>query len=339
MRPSKYYHSQGIDKREYSSLAYERKRKLELFNKMVLEGTSKGTALEALQISQATLYRWRRRYGSLGLTGLEAESRRPFNLRQPIKNPKLEQLVYFLRKENPLWGRNKIATLINRDYRIKASIPTVGRIISSFIKRGKLKPAWYFYGPKPRKPREFKGHAKRWKYGMKASRPGELIQIDHMDVDLPDAWHPIKHFNAVCPITKWNINQVFSKATANNATQFLDQVIKNFPFPVRSIQVDGGCEFMSEFEIACAARDIALWVLPPRSPEYNGSVERTNGTLRREFYQCYAGDTMLFDLQKALDRWTHRYNHFRPHQALGNLTPFLYYQAIRNKEAHLSQMY
>ena len=59
------------------------------------------------------------------------------------------------------------------------------------------------------------------------------------------------------------------------------------PFPVKAIQVDGGSEFMAEFEVACQARGLALYVLPPRSPQMNGAVERCNGAWRYEFYQTY----------------------------------------------------
>jgi putative transposase len=38
------------------------------------------------------------------------------------------------------------------------------------------------------------------------------------------------------------------------------------PFPVKVIQVDGGSEFMAEFETAYQAKGVALCVLPPRSP-------------------------------------------------------------------------
>ncbi len=50
--------------------------------------------------------------------------------------------------------------------------------------------------------------------------------------------------------------------------------------PVSSVQVDGGSEFMQEFETACRDAGIPLHVLPPRRPDINGSVERSNRTLR-----------------------------------------------------------
>ena len=58
------------------------------------------------------------------------------------------------------------------------------------------------------------------------------------------------------------------------------------PDPVKAIQIDGGSEFMAEFEQACADKNLPLYVLPPRSPKLNGAVERCNGAWRYEFYAC-----------------------------------------------------
>jgi transposase InsO family protein len=62
-------------------------------------------------------------------------------------------------------------------------------------------------------------------------------------------------------------------------------------------------------------------VLPPNSPKLNGRVERSHRTHEEEFYECYDGDLRLEELRPALLAWETVYNHVRPHQALGQLTP------------------
>ncbi len=93
------------------------------------------------------------------------------------------------------------------------------------------------------------------------------------------------------------------------------------PFPVRAIQVDGGSEFMADFELACQRAGLRLFVLPPRSPKLNGHVERANRTHAEEFWECYDGDLELPTTRTALRAWEDVYNTVRPHQALGYLTP------------------
>lgn len=86
---------------------------------------------------------------------------------------------------------------------------------------------------------------------------------------------------------------------------------------------------MAGFETACQAKGIALSILPPRSPKRNGRVERRNGTVRREFWECDAGDLELPALQQALQDWESRDNHERPHQALGYQTPRHHLDTLR----------
>jgi hypothetical protein len=69
-------------------------------------------------------------------------------------------------------------------------------------------------------------------------------------------------------------------AAYSNATSRSAKAIKQLPFPVLSIQIDGGAEFMKEFEQACSLLNIPLFVLPPRSPKCNANVERANSTFR-----------------------------------------------------------
>ena len=96
------------------------------------------------------------------------------------------------------------------------------------------------------------------------------------------------------------------------------------PFPVKAIQVDGGSEFQSAFEEACQEMKLPLFVLPPRSPKLNGHVERAQRTHTEEFYELYDGDLEMAPLNEALRNWERVYNHVRPHQALGYLTPHQY---------------
>ena len=45
------------------------------------------------------------------------------------------------------------------------------------------------------------------------------------------------------------------------------------PFPVKAIQVDGGSEFMAEFETACPAKGIALYVVA-REERESGELDQ-----------------------------------------------------------------
>ena len=90
---------------------------------------------------------------------------------------------------------------------------------------------------------------------------------------------------------------------------------------------------MKDFEQLCQEKNIPLFVLPPKSPKYNGNVERCNGTTRDEFYSQYMDLFNVHSIRKQLESFNKKYNTYRPHQSLGNLTPMEYfkkhYQEVR----------
>ncbi|MYA07976.1 MAG: transposase [Holophagales bacterium] len=69
---------------------------------------------------------------------------------------------------------------------------------------------------------------------------------------------------------------------------------------------------------------LELCVLPPRSPQLNGRVERLQATYRDEFYGSYTLPHRIEPLNRCLDDFNHHYNRQRSHQALGGLTPWQY---------------
>ncbi len=146
-------------------------------------------------------------------------------------------------------GKAKLRAMLARDG-LALSVSTVGRILSRAIADGRIKPASFCEGrAKPKRRRSFgDAWANQWRHGDRARGPGEMLQIDHMTYsrdgralkEVPaDSASP-----AVRTVTRFMAARVLSRATAGNAKRFLEAVLKAMPFPVRSIQVDGGSEFM-----------------------------------------------------------------------------------------------
>ena len=324
----KLYHINHIDETEYSKIAYERKDKLDKIALLLSDGCSESVALEAVDIRRSTYYRWKRNYASLGFAGLENESKRPNKVRKASWSQEIEMRIYLLRKKFPLWGKQKLAVIYERNYGKKISQSMVGRILTKLKKRGKIRPVrLLLYGKTEPKKRVFDNHAQRWKHGMKTKKPGELVQIDHMAVNIP-GFGQAKHFSATCPMTKYAAYQVYQEATSKNAAHFLEHVKQSFPFSIHSIQVDGGSEFMALFENACKNAQIPLFVLPPRSPQINGNVERSNSTAKYEFYAQYTSTPNLDIIRKNLQKFGLFYNFERPHQGIGLLTPHQFFDEI-----------
>lgn len=227
--------------------------------------------------------------------------------------------------DNPTYGKFKIAVILKRDYRISISESSVGRVLQKLKTEGKITKS--VSSCKAKRKRKFTGHAKRWQYGMKAKNPGELVQIDHMSVTKHNI--AMKEFRSWDPITKVIVADVVSNATSAAAKKFLQKVIKDMPFNVKSIQVDGGSEFMKDFEDECQKLNIELFVLPPSRPQWNGGVERGNRIFREEFYarkdlKAESIGAFKGELQQAVLK----YNNYRPHFNLKGLTQVEYTRQI-----------
>jgi putative transposase len=291
------------------------------WRRAMADGLSAEQAARAVGAPRSTLYRWEK--------APEPGSRRPHRGRQPKWPPALIEAVEAVRNDNPMWGKRKIAALLRRDGQA-VSVSKVGRILKRLMERRAVIPAPILR----RRPggRRFRldarqRYAKRLARGRKAKAPGELVQIDTLFVNIrPD--QAIKHFTAYDPVAKWTIGHVASAASASAARVLLDKLIISAPFKVRGIQVDGGSEFMSVFEDHCRDKRLELVVLPPKRPDLNGCVERAQSSWRYEFYASYELPNRIDKLQPLVDAFAHRYNHHRPHQALGDLTPAEYLKSL-----------
>lgn len=284
---------------------------------------------EVFGFSRASLYRWRQRLDPDDLKSLEAKSRRPHRVRQPQWTPELARAVERLRRQYPRWGKSKLVILLQREG-VSTSASTVGRILAQLRHKGLLvDPPLRRRTEMIRKPRPW---ARRCPGGPPPPRrPGDLIQLDTLHISpLPGVrrWQ----FTARDVISRWDVVEVHRRATSQAAEVFLGTMRKRFPFRVRALQIDGGSEFKAFFEQACRRLRLPLFLLPPRSPKLNAYVERANGTHRQEFYECVADcPGEVVELNKRLLEWEHIYNHVRPHQALGYLTPAEYLNQHRRK--------
>lgn len=329
-----------LDSSERSAVAQQRLLVLERFDRLRQKYQLSGQeAAEVLGVARSTLYRWRQRRERHGPRGLEPGSRRPRRLRGPSWSPELVARIETLRAHFPAWHKGILAPILRREG-WQTSESTVGRILSHLIRRGRIQPA-LAYRRRHRRSRMMRRlHAQRlFKPLPKPTKPGQRLQLDTLHLrPLPDK--KLWHFTAHCPVSRWTAAEVYSTATSVVAARFLDHVLESFPFPIDELQVDGGSEFMADFERTCQQRNITLYVLPPRSPKLNGSVERMNETWRAEFYEVYDLPTRLDELRPLVRRFQNLYNTYRPHRSLSRLTPAEYLQRHHQGLATLlSHMY
>ncbi len=191
-------------------------------------------------ISRQTFYRWRRRYDPQDLSKLEDGSHRPHRCRRPTWTPGQVAQVLRLRLEYPRWGKDKLAVLLGREG-CRVSTSMVGRILTHLKKRGRL------VEPLPNGRTARRGlwsrpYAVRKPKDYRVERPGDLVQVDTLDVR-PRPGVMLKQFTARDVVSRWDVMEARSRATALTAAEFLDTLEQRIPFPLRALQVDGGSEF------------------------------------------------------------------------------------------------
>lgn len=279
-------------------------------------------------ISRPTLYRWLSRYDRHDLRSLENRKTLPKKRRRPTWS--LEVVVAVREMREPCWGKDKLVVLMRREGR-EVSTSMVGRILKHLKATGQLvEPLRGQISARKRVLKRVWARRKPKDYEVK--EPGDLIQVDTLDVR-PVPGVVLKHFTGRDVVSKWDVLGLRGRATARTAKEFLTELKDETPFDIRAIQVDGGSEFMAEFEEACRDMGIRLFELPPRSPKLNGCVERAQRTHTEEFYELSCADPTVSALTLELKEWQRVYNEVRPHQALGYLTPWEFIQRWQQKQS------
>jgi len=270
-------------------------------------------------IGRMTLHRWLRRFEKFGMLGLNEQSTKPKNVRRPASPWPVVSRVVELRKKYPAWSKHKLATILKREG-LTASASTVGRIlkrkglIDKKISRKKRNSALH---PKARFPK-----------GLKINCEGQMIQMDTKYIMLAGG-HKFYQFTAIDVLGKRRVLRVYSSQSSRNGALFLKECLASFPFPALAVQTDNGAPWLKEFDKLCKKLNLPHYFIYPRHPKQNTYVEISHGADEREFYKQGHVCSILSEMQKEVREWEGTWNTFRPHEALGQLTPAEYSNKLK----------
>lgn len=130
--------------------------------------------------------------------------------------------------------------------------------------------------------------------------PGEKVQIDVKEVPYNCLKGAVKRdekhlyqWTAIDECTRIRYIFGYEEHTPENSADFLNRLLKAFPFKIQTIQTDNGTEFTYKyisddtpcpFDTALEKAGIAHKLIPPRTPWHNGKVERSHRNDQRYFY-------------------------------------------------------
>lgn len=252
-----------------------------------------------LGISRPTLRKWLKRYDLQGVDGLLDRSQKPSHSPARKVFKREEELILELRNIRNL-GVRRIKNELMRLHSISLSVATIHKVLLASKT------------PYLQKKRYYRKAVKR--YNCKI--PGQRLQIDVCKIT-----NGLYQYTAIDDCTRYKVIELYSRRTAENSLDFLEQVIDRMPFPFQRIQTDRGREFFSyKFQEKLMEYGIKFRPIKPRSPHLNGKVERSQRTDLDEFYSTI--DIKDPSLKDRLAEWEFYYNWHRNHSSLGNKTPW-----------------
>ncbi len=262
-------------------------------------------------ISRKTFYKWVSRFTEGGWDALGDRPRRP--LRCPHRvTPEMEDTVATIRKELIDEGLDHGPISI-QDRIDSPTVPSLATIWRVLHRRGMIT-------PQPRK-RPRSSYVR-----FEAPAPNETWQIDHTDFETINDG-TVKIFNIIDDHSRLAIRcRAVKQATTTQAWETFTQGTEQWGTPAGVLSDNGLCFSgkLRHIEVYFETRLRDLGIEPkvgrPYHPQTTGKVERFQQTLKK-WLRKQPPPHDLGELQHQLDRFTHIYNHQRPHQGIGRVTP------------------
>lgn len=158
---------------------------------------------------------------------------------------------------------------------------------------------------------------------LRATRPNEVWAVDFQFDETSDR-RRIKLCNIVDEYTREALAiRVERTCTAENVITVIEQLVKQRGTP-KYLRADNGPEMIAwTLRDYCRLAGTQTAYIEPGSPWENPFVESFNGRLRDELLNIEEF-ACLTEARVVIEDWRIQYNTYRPHSALGGLTPAEY---------------
>lgn len=250
--------------------------------------------------SRQAIYEWREKWDGKSWKSLVERSHRPHH--HPNEHT-VEEKAMILRR----YPRYKDDMMLLWDSLRKSGYKRSYTSLVRVVKK------WVHPEIKKRTTRKNKPYAR-------AEYPGQKVQVDVKYVPSMCVTNGQKYYQytAVDECTRWTYREMYDEHSTFSSAQFLVNLVRKCPFPIREIQTDNGseftnallvkkCENKSLFEELLDKFGIIHHRIRVATPRHNGKVERQHRIDQARFYnkmRMYS----LEDGRRQLERYNSRSN-------------------------------
>lgn len=278
-------------------------------------------------VSRNFVYKWVKRCYRWDLSTLEDRSRRPRHTRSAQYDMNTVGIIKKIRKEYPTFSAVKVSVLLLRDYGIKISSATVGRIIKRFnFFFSKLIQAKHDHSKIVKRSWQSRKAKERMKYYMRAEKPRHIIEFDMKHIG-----NCSQRQYALCAIdiyTKEALIYISSTSSAKQASIAMQKVIDRFGRDIILVCDNGSENFGATYDLL-EELGVRQVFARPHTPKDKPHIENFIGKYQKECLDESRGEQMsVEERQEEADKWLNDWHYYRPHQALNYMTPAEYCATI-----------
>lgn len=269
------------------------------------------------KISPKTGYKWKERFLSEGLGGLQNESRRPKSSPEALDEEVIFRLVR-LKTAHPFWGARKLMELYRRSWGEAPSESSIKRVLGRCGLVEKLR------------RRATAATTGRLTQGLKAGAPNEVWTIDFK------GWWKDGggRSNPLTVRDEFSRYVLMLRHLPNGRTETvracLEELFERHGLP-HALRSDNGPPFASSHGLLGLSRLSAWWLAlgielergRPGCPQDNGGHERMHKDVQREIQALASESTPISDEERQahFEIWRREFNDERPHESLGMKCP------------------
>lgn len=276
----------------------------------IINGVKNVTEIsEELDVGRQAIYEWLARYKRFGIEGLV--HRKKLHKQSPVNktSKEIEEKVIALAKKYFVDGVETLHDKLEYEHNISLDPVTIWRI----LKRTNT-----------RYQDNYTMTQRNWIKQLYAHEmAGQEVQIDTF---FPFGYKQGKVvYTAIDDASRYVYAKIYSTRNKENTMDFLNELIKRFPFRIQKIRMDQGKEFKNYLVNECLKmNNILIRYNTPYCPEENGKIERFHKTFKHKAlpYGFYP-DISLDYFQYKLTLFLFYYNFIKKHKGLGmdNRTP------------------